>query len=513
MCLTSKPDDRNPPTIATKAGATDAVLRSVALALIAVLSTQTIAAAKPKKSSADFPASISHINFGPPEFRHSPQAKRIFDDINRRELNLLEKAQWLSLDHAIHAALANNPDLAAAYTEIEGKRWSVIAARRRWYPTLSIEPGQDSTLQFGSQDASNANSSANILNQYIYTTATLEWTFFDASRGPAINATVSDLTAQRLLFDVAARNLVLEVQSSYYRLQEQMRLVDQYRLIALLATRLLDNAVEDQRKGMTDSNEVAQLRTTQHAQIRYLIDAYTSLYQISVELSRVLGLPRDTMVLASDSAASEASWNEDLHSTIAHAEKFREEIIAALQLSRAERWRSSQLLRSYWPKFSLLGVETVEAGEGSRSVGLGLKWSLYDGGINAADAINRRIASQTYALKPQSSRLQASAEVRQAHSRFIGASLNVDNAVTEVADSWNAFYGAIKLFSTNQVDATTLIQTQAQLVNAITDFEMAQRVRNTGLAELYRYSARWPTNVQSLFEQRVSQLQRHGVNP
>lgn len=292
-----------------------------------------------------------------------------------------------------------------------------------------------------------------------------------------------------------------------------MRLVDQYRLIALLATRLLDNAVEGQRKGITDPNEVAQLRTTQHAQIRYLIDAYTSLYQISIELSRILGLPSNSMILASNSAASEASWNEDLQSTMAHAEKFREEIIAALQLSKAERWRSSQLLRSYWPKFSFLGVETMEAGAGSRTVGLGLKWSLYDGGINAADAINRRIASQTYALKSQSSRLQVLAEVRQAHSRFIGASLNVDNAITEVADSWNAFYGAIKLFSSNQVDATTLIQTQAQLVNAITDFEMAQRLRNTGLAELYRYSARWPTNVRSLFEKRVGQLQRHGIHP
>lgn len=513
MCLTNKPDDRDPPTITTRPGATDVLLRSVALTLIVVLSTQSTAAAKPKKSSTDLPASISHIDFGPPEFRHSPQAKRIFADINLRELRLLEKAQWMSIEDAIHTALANNPDLAAAYTEIEGKRWSVIAARRRWYPTLSIEPSQDSTLQFGSQNTSSTNSGSIAANQYIYTTATLEWTFFDASRGPAINAVVSDLTAQRLLFDVAARNLVLEVQSAYYRLQEQMRLVDQYRLIALLATRLLDDAIEDQNKGTTSSNEIAQLRTTQHAQIRYLIDAYTSLYQISIELSRLLGLPGDSMVLASDSATSEASWNEDLHSTVAHAEKFREEIIAALQLSKAERWRSTQLLRSYWPKLSFLGVETVEAGEGSKTFGLGVKWSLYDGGINAADAVNKRIASQTYTLKAQSSRLQVSAEVRQAHNSFIGASLNVDNATAEVTDSWNAFYGAIKLFASNQVDATTLIQTQAQLVNAITDFEIAQRLRNTGLAQLYRYSARWPTNVQSLFEKRVSQLQRHGVHP
>lgn len=187
---------------------------------------------------------------------------------------------------------------------------------------------------------------------------------------------------------------------------------------------------------------------------------------------------------------------------MAYAEQFREEIQAAMLQSQAERWRASELLSSYLPKFSLAGVSTQNEAQSTAAYGLTLRWSLFDGGIQAAEAANRKTAAKGYALKAQSSRLQVAAEVRQAYSRFAGASLNVENSAAEVADSWKAFYGAIQLFSANKVDATTLIQTQGQLVTAITDFEMAQRLRNTGLAELYRYSARWPANVRLVVEKK-----------
>ena len=422
-------------------------------------------------------------------------------------------AQWLSMDAAIDTALANNPELAAAYEEIEGKKWTVIAARRRWLPTLTIEPTQDSSLQFNVTTSSDPSSQPNSISKYINQYAAFEWSFFDATRGPGIHAAIDELKAQRLLFDIAARNLVLSVQAAHYKVQEQMRLLDQYRLIALLSTRLLDQAVEQQASGMTSANEVAQLRTTQRAQLRYFVDSFVSLYDASTELSRLIGLPLQSMVLASDQGASQYDWQHSEEGTLAHAEKFREEIQAALQQSRAERWRASELIGFYWPKFSLASIGTQEDGERSATYGVTLRWSLFDGGIKAAEAANRRSAAKTYTLKAQSSRLQVAAEVRQAYIRFFGASLNVENSAAEVTDSWNAYYGAIQLFGANKVEATTLIQTQAQLVEAITDAEAAQRLQNTAVAELYRYSARWPSDVQRLFEQRLEQWRQRGVSP
>lgn len=452
-------------------------------------------------------SSITHIDFGIPLFKHSPTVRDVINDLNVQESRLLDIGRWLTLEDAVYTALANNPDLASAYADIESKQWSVIAARRRWYPSLTLEPVQDSSVQLSSQPGDTGG-----ISQYLNTSATLEWTFFDQTRGPNINASVGELNAQRLLFDIAARNLILSVQSNYYKLQEQIRLVDQYRLLTLLSTRLLDEAI-DERGSYASSNEIDQLRTTQRAQLRYLIDSYVTLSQISAELSRLLGLPINTMVLPADPVRSQISWEDNVEATVQHAEDFREEIIAAMQQTKVELWRSSELMASYWPKISVLGVETFDGGESSRTVGLGFKWSAFDGGIKSAEAANRKMASKSYDLKAKSLRFQVSAEVRQAYSRFRGADLNIRNASAEVGDSWNAFYGAIRLFQANKVDATTLIQTQSQLVTAISEYQAAYRARNTGLAELYRYSARWPPGTANSLNKSIARIRDTVLTP
>lgn len=473
---------------------------------------------------------IDDIDFGVPRFIASPSAQRVLAEINLREDQLLELARWLSLEEAIQTALVNNPELAAAYSAIEGQRWSVIAARRRWYPTLSISPRRQSSLQLDEETTTRNSATTSVVTRSLNTEVKLNWTFFDLSRGPAIDAAIGDLKAQRYLFDVAARNLVLDVQAAYFRLQEQIELVNQYKSITLLTSQQLDLALQRQLQGRVTGNEIDQLRTTQRSELTTLINAYVGLYEVSIELSRLLGLPGLTLVMAADSTQASPVWPDDVQTTMAHAEAFREEIQAQLQQSQSQRWRSSELLGAYWPRLSLLGVGDLD-GFSNRSsdsavisntgtttnirgaVGVALNWSLFDGGIKAAEAVNRRIAAQTLDLQANSTRLQVSAQVRQAYARYVGAMLQVENTRDALQDSANAFRGAINLFQTGAVNATTLIQTQAQLVQAITDAAAAQRLQNTAMAELYRYSARWPPDVQRLFEQRLDQWRQRGVSP
>lgn len=513
----------------------------VLLSALALLLWQPWPSGLARAETATANPSIHNIDFGVPQFIHSPSARRVLDEVILRETQLLELARWLSLEEAIKTALANNPELAAAYSTIEEDRWTVIAARRSWSPTLSIQPNRDSTLQLGgavresttsqfTPPGTTTSSTSSEENQSLNTAVNLNWTFFDRSRGPTINAAVSELKAQRYLFDVAARNLVLDVQAAYFQLQAQMRLVDQYKLITLMTSLQLDQAIDMQRSRRIESNQIEQLRTTQRASITRLIEAYVALFEVSVELSRLLGLPGLDLVLASDSSLSDARWSDDVQTSVAHSEAFREEIQASLQQSQAQRWRSSALLGAYWPKLSLLGVGNLD-GFNARSsgvagltstesgttrmgtVGVALNWDLFDGGIKAADAASRRLASETLALQAESIRLQVSAQVRKAYTRYDGALLQVENTQDAVNDSWSAFLGAIRLFEANAVNATTLIQTQSQLVDALTAAASAQRLQNTALAELYRFSARWPSTVQRLFEQRLDQFQREGARP
>ena len=473
--------------------------------------------------------SLDELDFGIPEFTHSASARRLFDEINLRETQLLDRGRWMSLDEAIALALSNNPELAAAYSTIEGKQWSVIAARRRWYPNLSLSPLRDSTLQFGGSEQRRVSSTDGTTasadtNQSWNVQGNLSWTFFDASRQPAIQSAISDLNAQRLLFDVAARNLVLAVQVAYYRMQEQMRLVDQYKIVTLVASLQLDHAMEQNQQGRLHSNEVQQLRTTQRAEITHLIDAYVAMFELSVELSKLLALPDMSWVIPSDAFDTEPTWVDSMDQTVTHAVAFREEIAAAMQQSQAQRWRSSELLGSYWPRLDLLAIGKLDAfndrafatGQstttsqltaGLGTVGIALNWNLFDGGIKAADAANRRSTAETLKLQADNARLEASAQTRQAYIRYTGALQQVQNTTDAVADSWSAFIGAIGLFQNRATDATTLIQTQAQLVDALTSAAAAQRLRNTSVAELYRYSARWPPDVERMFQKRLKQQQ------
>ena len=451
------------------------------------MAAQAPIGAMPQRPGLDLEESINRLDFGKPRFLGSSAALQLFERVTRRENHLLEMAKWYSLDEAVQTALARNPELAAAYAEIESKRWSVTAARRRWNPSLDVTPGDYGTLQRGS-------SSDNISEGGLYTYAWIEWSFFNPTVPPAINAALGDLKSQRLLFDVAARNLVLSVQSTYYKLQEQMKLYNQYRLLALLSTRLLDDAAQLEGNSATVNNELAQLRTTQRAQMGLLINASQALYEASYELSKLLALPDSSMVLASDSLTTNEPWNQDLQSTIAHGTRFREEVISALELSQAERWRSSELMASYWPRLSLIAGNTFSVNETFPVYGLGFNWSL-DGGRNHAEAAARRMAARTLEFNAKSSQLEIAAEIKKAHDRLSVSAMNLDNSAIQVEDSWKAFHGAMQLFRLKRVEATTLIQSQAQLVDAIAGLESARREYNTSLAQLYRYSARWPPGV------------------
>ena len=123
------------------------------------------------------------------------------------------------------------------------------------------------------------------------------------------------------------------------------------------------------------------------------------------------------------------------------------------------------------------------------------------------------MAAKTYALKARSSQLEIAAEIKKAHDNNSVASLKIENATLQIDDSWKAFYGAIELFRSKKLEATTLIQSQAQLVEAIAGLESARREHNISLAQLYRHSARWPPNVGPLLDKSLSQIQRQIAKP
>ena len=105
-------------------------VRAGILTFAAVLSTQLSAYAGPQRQPPDLERSINTLDFGVPKLTGKDSVRHLFEQVNRRERHLLESARWMSLQEAIYTALANNPELAAAYTEIESKTWTLTEIGR-----------------------------------------------------------------------------------------------------------------------------------------------------------------------------------------------------------------------------------------------------------------------------------------------------------------------------------------------------------------------------------------------
>jgi len=159
--------------------------------------------------------------------------------LDRLRQSVLSRSVSTNLQQAVEQSLANNPSLAESYSQIQQRQWNLIAVRREWYPKLQAASAGNNLYSYQGTTINNVSSNvtgfkpntqfSNSLNTNPL--MQLSWSFFDPSRAPSINAASESLRAQQLLFDVAARELVLQTQLAYFALQEQQQLIQNYEQI------------------------------------------------------------------------------------------------------------------------------------------------------------------------------------------------------------------------------------------------------------------------------------------
>ena len=81
-------------------------------------------------------------------------------------------------------------------------------------------PGQERFPGPGRIETTRSNNEI-FYGRYLLPEVQLQWTFFDPGRTPRTKASLASLQASRLLFDISARNLILNIQQSYAELQKQ----------------------------------------------------------------------------------------------------------------------------------------------------------------------------------------------------------------------------------------------------------------------------------------------------
>lgn len=432
---------------------------------------------------------------------------------------LEQNARRLTLQEAVVLGLQRQPRLARDYDQLQALQWQGIAIRREWSPSLladNDDPGLLGWRRVRERDSSNDTldgiSLTNNLRSSAYSVPrlTLDWTFFDPSRTPRLRSNLAAQQAQELLFDITARDLILDIQTRYYALQRLQELEQAYRRLYKLAGSLAQAA------GGND-----QLRTEELALVETRVRTHDALVRTAAELADLLSLPPGDLALPADPLQASGSWPLDRSTTITEALALREEIRRSLAGADGLSWSARAVQSRYLPSLGLRGqlkseienynLQSLEApssstsgGNGSTRLdgGLQLSWRLFDGGILAAEATALRRQADQSLQQAALDRLTVTRQVESSHASYTTSRILLDSTREQLRAARGALDGS------SGKDATTLVQTIEKLRQALEAEAAAREQHNTALAELYRYSARWPEGAPTLVDQRRQELRQ-----
>ena len=191
--------------------------------------------------------------------------------------------------------------------------------------------------------------------------------------------------------------------------------------------------------------------------------------------------------------------------------------------SKSARWRASALFNSYWPRFGLAANGSyLDSSNHSRvigsysdqsqssswawSVGVGFNWSIFDGGIAAAQAQANKALARQYSDQASVQRLQVTQEVEQSFGSYETSRLALLSSQKQADSARKAALAVRQRFDVGYSDITTVVQTLNQAISAASAYSLSQQEYNSAVSNLYRATAQWPSNTLALRNQRVDQL-------
>jgi len=401
----------------------------------------------------------------------SDESSKLFERLRQYEDHLEHKAQKLSELQAMAMGLARNPLLAQGYAEIEAAQWQTIAIRREWVPTIL---GKNDSPGLVGVETTRSNNEISY-GRYLLPGVQLQWTFFDPSRTPRTKASLASLRASRLLFDISARNLILNIQQTYAELQKQRDLEKSYSELAKLTYALVKVARDRGSNSDSSESERGQLAAEELDLLIFKINSHEQVIRQAAELARLLSLPPGDLAMPSDPLRQQGRWDLSLKQTIDQALALREEIKASLAESEQLGWSakaiSNQVLPSFWLQASS-GLEgdrytqrstTTKSGRGmsisrTQDAGLYFNWHLEDGGISAALATAERKRAIASNQQAELDRLAIVAEVQISHAAYISSLIVISSANDQLRESSRAIEAASHAFRRGEANATTVIQ-------------------------------------------------------
>ena len=474
------------------------------------------------------------------------RADALVAKLRKLQARVEASSRKISLEEAIDLGLGHNPALVAAFRLIQQYEWQLIAAQRQWYPTLELSNGSpfvglsantyiqrfyNSNRKLVMSAPGSPPDSPSQVDQFTTTSvlqpgATASWSFIDPTRQPNINAASEALRQQKLLFDASARNLILQIQASYFTLQSTSQLIADFQQIFDINRRQME--VIRARYGIQLATvlDLAQTESQLFNQLNELVSFTQSYITEAAQLARQLGLPDDSLVIPAEKAKLYSSWSVPLPETIARATQLREEILASLAAAKSAQWSGISQMNQYLPVFQVVGTGSLQLESGvingvpggdttlaqsglktwNGAVGIGFNWTMFDGGIDAAQAQSEYAQAEQKRSMAESNRLQAVQQIRSSYGDYKASQVAVESARMAYQAALTAQEVARARFDIGVGDITTIVQTIEQWGTSSQQLSQAILAYNKAVAELYRYSATWPGDSGALVREQEKRL-------
>ena len=414
---------------------------------------------------------------------HTSSALKIEADAKRiPDLRFnIDSTKTYGLPELIDLAEAHNPATRVDWERARAQAGALGLTQSELFPTLASA----AVSQTARQQAFFGNRFYGQELQDLQVEMDLNYTVFDfGARSGRIDEAKAKLLAANFAFNDTHRQVIYQVQQSYYRLLNSMGQEDAARASLSNAQSVQQAAEERLAHGLATLPDVLEARSAT-AQAEYDLQAIIGAEQTARgDLATALGVNATAVIRVQplDQIPTAEAIDDAVDQTIHRAFGQRPDLIQRVAEIRTAEAGVKQAKAAYYPALSLTATLAVPSLFGlqspyswARTTDLGgelsfnLQWTVFDGGARKSRMAEARASVRAAEAEANVKRNQIADEVWTAYSNLITAFRQRQSALALLQASTQSYNAALESYSNgvrNLLDVTAAQRTLAQARSA-----------------------------------------------
>ena len=428
----------------------------------------------------------------------------------------------LSLLDVENLAEVNNPNLKAVASRVDQAQSNLRATIAAWYPSFDFTTGnQFPSWTYGRQynylnSIGSTTEGGNTQTNRWAATANLgfNWDLINPQRVPQVSAARDAFEQAKNTYLIALRDLRLQASQAYFQLQysdDNVR-IGQTSVQASLVS--LRDARARYQAGVATKLEVLEAETQLARDQDLLTTALASQANARRDLARLLDLPQNITPTAKQPLRPLGVWLPSMEESILGAYAFREELDNALLDISVSNSNANASLGAVQPFLSIInnfvtgrtfgyaglnpgatagaglleegGIQSGQTWATDNTVGLNLRWSIFDGGRARAQYRQSKQQAQENAFRFADTRDQVRFQVEESFNNLRADTRTIQTTSREVLSARESLRLARLRFQAGVTTQREVVDNQRDLTQAQLRYARALADYNNGLSELRR---------------------------